>query len=106
MAPRHPTRVGGRGSEGLNAGSRLADDQTSGDLIPSAGGHLADGHLSGDPAAPSGQRDEARAAVSQPGPPPAKSGGESAQVPTGGGVSSPELPWATARMTVSPPGLQ
>ena len=75
MAPRHPTKVGWRGSAGPNAGSRLADGQNSGYLVPGAGGRLADGQISSDPTSPSGQRGEARADVSQP----ANSGGESAR---------------------------
>ena len=85
-----------------NAGSRLADGQTPGNLIPSTGDRLADGQISGDPAAPSEQRGEARTAVSSPRPPPAKSGGEAVLAPTGGDVDSPEPPASAARM--SPPG--
>jgi len=48
MASRHPKRVGGRGSEGLSAGSHLADGQTSGYVVPGAGARLADGQTSGD----------------------------------------------------------
>ena len=83
MATRHQLRVGGRGSEGPSAGSRLADGQTSGDVVPGSGGLLADGQISSDLDAPSGQRGEARAEASPPGLPLTKARRDAAANPPG-----------------------
>jgi len=93
MATRHLTRVGWRGSEVPGAGSRLADGQTSCDVVSRTGARLADGQISGDPDAPLGLRGEAGVDVGQPWLPLAKAVAK---------MRPPGLSLAKARMKMRP----
>jgi len=73
MASRHPKGWEGGALKGLRAGSRLADGQTSVNVVPWAGVCLAYGQTSGNVEAvhptgppPEHQRGEARAEASPP----------------------------------------